>query len=62
MPGAFSQCSSCGKNFRVRAEQVLFCSKTCEKQHDLFKVWKKTIKKSQTGGLARNEFDTLIIT
>jgi hypothetical protein len=31
-----SQCCSCGKNFQIITEEVMFCSSSCEKKHDLF--------------------------
>jgi predicted nucleic acid-binding Zn-ribbon protein len=32
-----SQCCSCGHNFKIVSEEVLFCSPACEKKHDLFR-------------------------
>lgn len=31
-----SQCSNCGKDFEIDSENLLFCSESCEKEHDLF--------------------------
>ncbi|MEH7490855.1 hypothetical protein [Neobacillus niacini] len=31
-----SQCCSCGNNFQIVSTEVLYCSTTCEKEHDLF--------------------------
>jgi hypothetical protein len=31
-----SQCCSCGKDFEIDSEEVLFCSSSCKKEHDIF--------------------------
>ncbi|MCM3663474.1 hypothetical protein M3204_03610 [Mesobacillus subterraneus] len=41
MPGLYSQCSNCGTTYTVQAQQVLFCTGSCERQHDLFKNQKE---------------------
>ena len=33
-----SQCCSCGNTFHIDSDEVLFCSSTCEKGHDLFSI------------------------
>lgn len=36
-----SQCCSCGHNFHIGSDEVLFCSAACEKEHDLFTEFEK---------------------
>jgi hypothetical protein len=60
-----SQCSCCGNNFSISSkEQVLFCSKKCEKDHDLFKNQKSTNKKiaKRSNAWQKPINNTLIIT
>lgn len=33
-----SQCCNCGKTFQIISDEVMFCTPTCEKKHDLFSV------------------------
>ena len=34
----YSQCSGCGKTFDVKDNNYLFCSNSCEKNHDIFQM------------------------
>jgi hypothetical protein len=60
-----SQCSCCGNNFSISSvDQVLFCSKKCEKDHDLFKSQKSINKKMPSAATPGKKSinNTLIIT
>jgi len=34
----YSQCSCCGKTFDAKDKNYLFCSNSCEKDHDIFQM------------------------
>lgn len=59
-----SQCSCCGKAFKVKSDEVLYCSVNCREDHDLFKeaVAKEKNKKmpGKTPG-KKPKINTLII-
>lgn len=40
-----SQCACCEKTFLVVSEEVLYCSKKCRDDHDMFKANQINIKK-----------------
>jgi hypothetical protein len=45
----FSQCSCCERTFLVVSEEVLYCSKKCKDDHNLFKQNEFKIYKKKPG-------------
>lgn len=60
-----SQCANCGNNFEIISDEVMFCSPSCKREHDLFKtVESEKIDKKIARRNARQKstYNTLIIT